>query len=584
MPATKRPTTRPRPPARPAAENLAGPSADEQSGLGHFGKLFNSLSVNAEGRISTAELSARLLESGISETHPRAAEVWAWLRQGGNIEERSWIDLNGFISLCKKSGGVVEKSIQGDFVIPDFTALKAEISAIFAGLKGVDGGHVANYIPQLGRVDPEKFGIALCTIDGQRFAIGDADNAFCVQSICKPINYCLTLEEHGADLVHQHVGREPSGRGFNELTLNSDGLPHNPMINSGAIMCCSLLRPDYEMADRFDHVAETWRRLAGGSVGFNNAVYLSERRTADRNFALGYFMREHRSFPAGTDLMETLEFYFQCCAIEVDAQSLSVVAASLANGGVNPLTSERIFSTDTVRKCLSLMSSCGMYDYSGEFAFTIGLPAKSGVSGGLMIVVPGVMGVCVWSPRLDALGNSVRGVAFCKELVSRFNFHVYDSFAPGEASGKRDPRRGRNEEEVASTMRLLWAASQGDLDHVRISLATGKDPNSSDYDRRTALHLAASEGHLDVVRYLLDRGATPAAQDRWGGTPLSDAERGRHDAVVTLLKQAAATTDQAIRRPFRADGSAPRGVRSSGHPSDGQPRPITEEETHDVQG
>ncbi|GAB3934482.1 hypothetical protein GCM10027614_07570 [Micromonospora vulcania] len=313
------------------------------------------------------------------------------------------------------------------------------------------------------------------------------------------------------------------------------------MINSGAIMCCSMLRPDYDMADRFDHVAETWRRLAGGgAVGFNNAVYLSERRTADRNFALGYFMREHQSFPDGTDLTETLEFYFQCCSIEVDARSLSTVAASLANGGVNPLTGERIFSADTVRKCLSLMSSCGMYDYSGEFAFAIGLPAKSGVSGGLMIVVPGVMGICVWSPRLDALGNSVRGVAFCKELVSRFNFHVYDSFAAGEVSGKRDPRRGKNEEEVASTMRLLWAASQGDLDYVRMSLATGKDPNSTDYDRRTALHLAASEGHLEVVRYLLERGADPAIRDRWGGTSLSDAERGAHDHVVALLQPAPA--------------------------------------------
>jgi glutaminase len=262
----------------------------------------------------------------------------------------------------------------------------------------------------------------------------------------------------------------------------------------------------------------------------------SERRTADRNFALGYFMREHGSFPEGTDLVETLEFYFQCCSIEVDARSLSVVAASLANGGVNPLTGDRVFSADTVRKCLSLMSSCGMYDYSGEFAFTIGLPAKSGVSGGLMIVVPGVMGICVWSPRLDALGNSVRGVAFCKELVGRFNFHVYDSFAAGEVSGKRDPRRGKNEEEITSTMRLLWSASQGDLGDVRIALATGKDPNSADYDKRTALHLAASEGHVEVVQYLLDQGADPEIKDRWGGTAHSDAQRGGHDRVVTLLK------------------------------------------------
>ncbi|MFJ4844385.1 glutaminase A [Streptomyces sp. NPDC088733] len=540
MPATPKAGSRP----RHAGVAPKAPSArpdGEAFDAGYYGKLFTSLGVGEDGRIAAAVLAARLRESGVSETDPRVTEVWAALRRGADIEGRSRIDLHRFIALCKMGGGVVVKSVKGDFVIPDFGAHQTEISAIYEDLRRVNGGHVADYIPQLGRVDPERFGIALCTIDGQRFAVGDADTQFCVQSVCKPINYCLTLEEHGADVVHQHVGREPSGRGFNELTLNSDGLPHNPMINSGAIMSCSLIRPKQDTADRFDYVAETWRRLSGGGrVGFNNAVYLSERRTADRNFALGYFMREHGSFPEGTDLVETLEFYFQCCSIEVDARSLSTVAASLANGGVNPLTGERVFSADTVRKCLSLMSSCGMYDYSGEFAFTIGLPAKSGVSGGLMIVVPGVMGICVWSPRLDALGNSVRGVAFCKELVGRFNFHVYDSFAAGEVSGKRDPRRGKNEEEIASTMRLLWAASQGDLDEVRIALATGKDPNSCDYDKRTALHLAASEGHVEVVQYLLAQGADPGIEDRWGGTPHSDAQRGGHDHVVKLLQPAPA--------------------------------------------
>ncbi|GHJ37693.1 glutaminase A [Streptomyces sp. TS71-3] len=536
MPATKKAAARLSPPGRPPQGAPAAGTPEDDFGVGYYNRLFTSLSIDAEGRIPASALVSRLRESGISETDPRMAEVWSALRGDADTEGRSGIDLDRFIGLCKVGGNVLTKAVRGDFVIPDFGPFQKEISRIYEDLKQVEEGHVADYIPQLSRVSPEKFGVALCTVDGQRFAAGDADTAFCIQSISKTINYCLALEEHGTELVHRHVGREPSGRGFNELTLNGEGLPHNPMINSGAIMCCSLLHSDWDLADRFDHVAGTWHRLSGGgTVGFNNAVYLSERRTADRNFALGYFMREKRSFPLGTDLMETLDFYFQCCSIELDTRSLSVVAATLAHYGVNPLTGERILSADTVRKCLSLMSSCGMYDYSGEFAFTIGLPAKSGVSGGLMIVVPGVMGVCVWSPRLDALGNPVRGVGFCKELVTRYNFHVYDTFTPGEGSGKRDPRRGRNEERIASTTRLLWAASQGDLDEVRAVLATGKDPGSVDYDKRTALHLAASEGHADTVRFLLDHGADPEARDRWGGTPLSDAERGGHDSVVALL-------------------------------------------------
>ena len=298
---------------------------------------------------------------------------------------------------------------------------------------------------------------------------------------------------------------------------------------------CSLLRSGDELADRFDHVAATWRRLAGSArVGFNNSVYLSERRTADRNFALGYFMREQGAFPEGTDLVETLEFYFQCCSIELDAQSLAVVAATFANAGINPLTNDPVFTPSTVRHCLSLMSSCGMYDYSGEFAFTIGLPAKSGVSGGLMLVVPGVMGVCVWSPRLDALGNSVRGVAFCKELVTRYNFHVFDSLTVGEDTGKRDPRRKKNEAEITGTMRLLYAASQGDLDELRAALATGcqpqrrrlRRPHRAAPGRRRgtpgrgpipARRRGPASGHRPLGRHAADR--RPAGQAHRGGRP-----------------------------------------------------------------
>ena len=526
--------------AKPTPGPETGPGGPDPARLidktGTYQKLFDSFSHAADGTVSRLELVNRLDQAGIPADDPRVqASLAATQNRPG---ESSGLTLDRFIAACQRDSGLIARAIRGDLVIPDFARFTKELREVYQTLLADDRGVVADYIPQLKRVDPDQLAIAVCTVDGQRFTIGDSNVGFCVQSVCKPINYCLALEEHGPDLVHKHVGREPSGRGFNELALGADGLPHNPMINSGAIMCCSLIQQQMDMADRFDYVADAWRRLSGGGrIGFNNAIYLSERQTADRNFALGYSMRESGAFPAGTDLLSTLEFYFQCCSVEIDAESLSVVAASLANGGASPVGGGRVFSTSTVQRCLSLMSSCGMYDYSGEFAFSIGLPAKSGVSGALMVVVPQVMGICVWSPRLDPLGNSVRGIEFSRQLVSRYNFHAYDGLIDNANSGKRDPRLRKNQAALNDMIRLCWAASQGDLDEVRSLIASGVDPNIGDYDGRTALHLAASEGHHDLVAYLLEQSVDPSPVDRWGGTPVADAQRGGHREIVALLEK-----------------------------------------------
>jgi glutaminase len=504
-----------------------------------YRKLFDSFHPDRDGRISQWEVLTRLQRSGLQPDDPRIAEALAGLKAADGSTRR--IDFGHFKALARHNSSLIRRAVEGNLAVPDFPALTGDIDRMYAELLPVRSGAVAGYIPQLRRVDPEQLAIAVCTVDGQRYSAGDATAAFCLQSVSKTVSYCLALEEHGTDAVHQHVGREPSGRSFNELALNPKGLPHNPMVNAGAIMTTSLIRPAEDIADRFDHVAATWRRLAGGGrPGFNNAVYLSERQSADRNFALGYSMRESGAFPPGTDLTQTLEFYFQSCSIEVDAQMLAIAAASLANAGVCPLTEDPVFTPGTVQSCLSLMSSCGMYDFSGEFAFSIGLPAKSGVSGAVMLVVPGLMGICVWSPRLDEHGNSVRGIEFCRKLVAAYNVHVFDSLVTGRArSGKRDPRRKKNQTQTEAVVALTWAASQGDLDEVRALIAAGAQPGTADYDGRTPLHLAAAEGQLEIVRYLLAAGADPRPVDRWGGTPLSDAEGNGHAQVADLMRQAA---------------------------------------------
>ena len=504
-----------------------------------YRSLFDSFNPDKNGRISPLEVLTRLERSGLRTDDPRIAEALAGLTGADGSRQLSFAQ---FKALAQHNSSLIRRAVEGNLAVPDFAALSADITRMYGELLSVRSGSVADYIPQLKRVDPDQLAISLCTVDGQRFSIGDAATAFCLQSVSKTVSYCLSLDEHGAEAVHRHVGREPSGQSFNELALNPKGLPHNPMVNAGAIMTTSLIRPDQDIADRFDLVAATWQRLAGDRrPGFNNAVYLSERQTADRNFALGYSMRENGAFRDGTDLQQTLEFYFQSCSIEVDAQMLAVAAASLANAGVCPLTDDPVFTPGTVQSCLSLMSSCGMYDFSGEFAFTIGLPAKSGVSGALMLVVPGLMGICVWSPRLDEHGNSVRGIEFCRKLVAEYNVHVFDSLVTGRGrTSKRDPRRKKNQTQTEAVVALTWAASQGDLNEVRALIATGVKPDTADYDGRTPLHLAAAEGQLEVVRYLLAAGAVPRPTDRWGGTPLSDAEASGHAEIAALLRRQAA--------------------------------------------
>jgi glutaminase len=511
-----------------------------------YRKLFDSFDRDRDDKVSQWAVLSRLQGCGLLPDDPRIQEALAGLTATEGTSRQ--ISFGQFKALAKHNSSLIQRAIAGNLAVPDFPALTGDLNRMYAELLPVTSGSVADYIPQLRRIDPDQLAIAVCTVDGQRFSAGDARTSFCLQSVSKTVSYCLALEEHGPDEVHRRVGREPSGQSFNELALNPKGLPHNPMVNAGAIMTTSLIRPELDIADRFDHVAATWARLTGGGrIGFNNAVYLSERQTADRNFALGYSMRESGAFRPGTDLQQTLEFYFQGCSIEVDAQLLAVAAASLANAGVCPLTEDPVFSADTVQSCLSLMSSCGMYDFSGEFAFTIGLPAKSGVSGVLMLVIPGLMGICVWSPRLDELGNSVRGIEFCRKLVAEYNVHVFDSLVTGRGrSAKRDPRRKKNQSHIEGVVALTWAASQGDLTEVRALVAAGVEPGTADYDGRTALHLAAAEGQLEVVRYLLTVGTDPRPEDRWGGTPLSDAEGNGHAHVVELLRQAVRDTPKAV--------------------------------------
>ncbi|MDJ0945736.1 MAG: glutaminase A [Kiloniellales bacterium] len=531
-------------------------------------RLFKSLDLDNDDRVLCSDLEKMLVQVGLSPDDLRLRESMLALEahrreQDAQREEapEPAIPQESFCTAIRHNILLIERALQGQMVIPDFTDFCREIERIHAATAANRSGKAADYIPQLDLKGPEldRFGVGICTVDGQRAAFGDSGTFFSLQSTCKPINYCLALEEHGAAEVHAYIGHEPSGACFNELTLDKQNRPHNPMINAGAIMSSALisLREKRRLAGqggldargwagaRFDAVMACWQALCGGEKPrFSTPVYLSERQTADRNFALAYFMREKDAFPEDAELQDVLDFYFQCCAIEMNAEMMSVVAATLANGGICPISGVRVFRTETVQRCLAMMSSCGMYDFSGEFAFTIGLPAKSGVCGGIMIVIPNVMGLCTWSPRLDAHGNSVRGVEFCRRLVETFNFHNYDTLT--DASAKKDPRISGTRRQATRVNELIWAASKGDLGAIQDQLLRGAELGCADYDLRTPLHLAAAENQAEVVGfYVREQARSPAGvdlspKDRWGGTPLDDAYLQGHREVIALLEGAGA--------------------------------------------
>lgn len=288
----------------------------------------------------------------------------------------------------------------------------------------IQGGEVASYIPELTKADPAWLGIALVTVDGHVYQVGDSRQPFTIQSISKAITYGLALEDRGLDYVIDRVGVEPSGEAFNSISLEPDtGRPLNPMINAGAIATTGMVEAK-PGASPMARILETFSGFTGRPLEIDETVYLSESETGHRNRAIAHLLYGHGIIDQGPD--EVLERYFQQCSILVTARDLAMMASCLANNGVNPVTGVVALKSQYVEKVLSVMSTCGMYDYSGGWIFHVGMPAKSGVGGGIMAVLPGQFGLGVFSPALDEKGNSVRGIEACKRLSSDFSLHLFN--------------------------------------------------------------------------------------------------------------------------------------------------------------
>src|SRR5438309_2126010 len=281
------------------------------------------------------------------------------------------------------------------------------LNACHAEFTPETSGAVADYIPELGKADPAHFGIGLATLDGHVYEVGDTQIPFTLQSMSKPFVFALALDTLGAARVESAIGVEPSGDPFNSIRLNAKNHPFNPMVNAGAIACSGLIHEAKGDA-AFDYIRQALGRFAGRDLDVDDAVYSSESATGDRNRAIGYLLRTNAVIT--DNVTSVLEVYFRQCAILVNARDIAVMAATLANRGINPVTGEQVLTPYAISRTLSVMTSSGMYDYAGEWIYRIGIPAKSGVGGGILAALPARLGLGSYSPKLDKHGNSVRGI------------------------------------------------------------------------------------------------------------------------------------------------------------------------------
>ena len=364
----------------------------------------------------------------------------------------------------------------------------------------------------------------MATVDGHVYEIGDSRAHFTVQSVSKAYVFAFALELLGHELVERTIGVEPSGEAFNSIRLTADNRPFNPMVNAGAIACSGLIQSARGTA-AFEGVRAILSRFAGRELDVDEAVYASECETGDRNRAIGWMLKNHAVIKGDVD--KTLDVYFRQCAVRVTARDLAVMAATLANRGVNPLTGDRVVKPFVVARTLSVMTSSGMYDYAGEWTYRVGIPAKSGVGGGISAALPSQMGVGTFSPRLDRYGNSVRGLKVFEKISSEFDLHMLNRSADVKTCIVADydvsataSRRSRLPEEQAlldhhrrsiRVVELVGALNFANADYIARKLA-GQGANAPllvlDFRRVPDLTLAAARLLADNLRSLAELGTT----------------------------------------------------------------------------
>ncbi|VEP14591.1 Glutaminase [Hyella patelloides LEGE 07179] len=303
--------------------------------------------------------------------------------------------------------------------------LEIFLESLYQKYQPLNHGKLARYIPQLAKANPDWFAICVVTTDGREFTVGDYTENFTIQSISKVFTYGMALEDCGRDALLEKVGVEPTGDPFDSVIRLDENSkrPDNPMVNAGAIATTSLIKGS-EPTERLNRMLEMFRRYINRDVFIDVSVFMSEKATGHRNRALANLLLNFGTIEPQIEAI--LDLYFQQCALVVNCQDLAMMAATLANSGIHPISKVQAVQPNYVRDILSVMYTCGMYNYAGEWAYRVGIPAKSGVSGGIMGVIPERAGIAVFSPLIDARGNSVRGLRVFEDLSQEFGLHLLD--------------------------------------------------------------------------------------------------------------------------------------------------------------
>ena len=315
-------------------------------------------------------------------------------------------------------------------VAPRKAQVEAIVQEAYNKFKGDTRGKNADYIPELGKVDSNLFGIAIVTTDNQTISVGDTKTAFSIQSIAKVFSLALAMEEQGAEKVFEKIGAEPTGRAFNSPVAVVDMPTHtaNPLVNAGAIATVSLIS-GMTPEEKWNKILDFYSRTAGEKLALIDSVYKSEAATNTGNKALSYLLAKYERIYA--DPFESVDVYTKECSVGVNALQLARMGATLANNGANPATGEQVIKRENVPEILSVMMMAGLYDGSGGWAWHVGLPAKSGVGGGIVAIVPGKGAIAVFAPPLDAAGNSVKAQEVIEYVANKLDYNLYSPASVG---------------------------------------------------------------------------------------------------------------------------------------------------------